>query len=1740
MNEEALNDAYTLFISDGYNGTLDEFKVLINQNQNALNDSYKLFQREGYNDSFEDFQNLLGVKKKDSQEPDGDSELEAGLLDSKDAQIDTLTPSPQPFLRNRQPGYYPEGEKDTAIERMFGKNEVTDFFGDLYRSGVQGQAQGATVDDALNLFAKGQDVSDEDLAEYIQAYQGMQSVAPSEEMQDFSRIYEDEGKGVYGFLKGVFKNPTVIPQLFTSSVSAMVNKGSLAGGLAGAGAGAAVGALPGALIGGIAGVSGALETGLAYSEFLEEELNKKGLAFDEKGIREVLSDEEAMISIQNRALGRGISIAAIDAMSGGLAAGVTRRAALTTSKGLAAAAGLGIEGAGGAIGEAVARGVAGQEMDVAEIGFEGITGTATAPLTVGAGLLKPASYQLNGGKATRKQVQDLVNKGTPDEIAGAQITIKNDPELFKAAETKKSDAILIAKIKEANPGINEEDEAALLGLEKKRQSLENSTLKSAKNNLAIVDEQIDAISRKYDGTEETIVTTEEEVRESLAAKGIENPTQEQLIEESDLLTNKKIKDADTIESTTEVLDEEQSEVSEAVVEGDHQSTEPAGETTQAQEETPGQPAQEGEVETEVSETEEVKYTLPEDPKEARKDFEVIDNRNEKEGLEIEEDGSGKWVVRNKKTGKIVYSKTKKDAEFLATREGADLNWDYGEGDVIQVVSQETIADAKPSIEEVKQPTVPQQKKKARRARKNIKAGKMGPQPSTTLLTQLFTLDPSIIPNEQKQAYTELLNEVGERAAVLTLSEEQVIAPKAQQILNAVEEQVDTDDGAIAAKPDVDFDVPSESKRIADIKITVDPALDQDSKDLAKEINQLTAEDIEGLVQIKRGKRDVSQIKQLEKVKNNIIKGYVPKKASELMIQVRSNKNADALIKPFTNLKRTKILENFRKAMFEIEKAISRPFGGIVAKNYISNRIRNNPKFQIDDILGNFNSKTIYNNTFRKLAEAFSSNETETKKLQAKIDAAYELLAKDNSPIERPHNDIVKDQYKLRLYQLQREHLNNPGNKKTPSAMDFLNITIDAALEGDVLSENDLKILQDLKKEFEVDGEIDNIKIEKSFSENQKKALKLLDEVNNSLAPKALFTSATIRGNKIDLLNDYSHHVILRDYNPSKEYFQQQQDRFVNPSTTKAGTLLERTAGAKPISFDPFLSATRGVQETLLDYHMTVPIRELQQTLNKLETKIKENPKSSNEDIMALKALRASVNESLETVFQSTFTDYSSTLFNKIRTLGYQAALASAPRAVAEFTSNLSFALASNPEGFMDGVSKYMPIIENHELGINFMNNVGSTETNKLYNADELTGKYADLGLFKQVSSKKGQAKSQVNNIANYIAGFGGKQVADFVNKLANNVLSAPDQWISRPLFMGEFAKTFKAETGITLTSDDMKAIAEGDSKYLGDEYKDAVEKSVISADKQSIQMATSKNPFNAIDKLQQKPGETTKNVWRVANGYMANFSLFEFTTARAAINALFNAGEISSTEAMGLLTGVTMRMTLYMVIYEAIIGQMDEAFGAPEDEDADEADELAYLTGRQLTGALTSLLTRGTLGNIPNIPITMGIEAFNEKYLQSLREDEEYDPFKHAIVFSAIGKEDVRSKDLTSLAIKSFAGPYGPLLKTADRTKKVAMRALYNKTEKGRQDAKDELTDRLSIEALGNIGLIPFYRDVRRIANKKFFDDKRTKNKTGFYNKTQLRKVNPKLYKRLYGPDSPAGKRKKRERELKRKRNARK
>jgi hypothetical protein len=61
MNEQALQDSYNLFVQQGYNKSIDDFKQLIATNPEALNDSYALFQEEGYNKSIDDYKNLMGV-----------------------------------------------------------------------------------------------------------------------------------------------------------------------------------------------------------------------------------------------------------------------------------------------------------------------------------------------------------------------------------------------------------------------------------------------------------------------------------------------------------------------------------------------------------------------------------------------------------------------------------------------------------------------------------------------------------------------------------------------------------------------------------------------------------------------------------------------------------------------------------------------------------------------------------------------------------------------------------------------------------------------------------------------------------------------------------------------------------------------------------------------------------------------------------------------------------------------------------------------------------------------------------------------------------------------------------------------------------------------------------------------------------------------------------------------------------------------------------------------------------------------------------------------------------------------------------------------------------------------------------------------------------------------------------------------------------------------------------------------
>ncbi len=472
-------------------------------------------------------------KKKDDSEPTSTEAPVVSVTEpiSSDTEETNVTIY-QPYPINPQ-----TGEKDTAIERWFGKNEITDFFGDIYRAGSAGQKQAGAVDDALSLMTSGEDATDEEIQEFLLAVEEMNNAPVSDEMKDFERVYEQQGGGVWGFIKGLAESPSVIPQLFTSSVSAMFNPASAGAAVVGGAAGSAV-----PIIGTVAGAIGAagttLETALSFAEFLQDEVKERGLDFTKDSVRKVLEDPEALSSMRRRAAGRGIAIGAVDALTAGVAGKTTSSIAKAGAKtlarrGAAATTGIGVESVGGSLGEVAGRLVAGQEMDVKEIGFEGIAGTATAPLTVGTSLYKAPKYKINGEVVSADVAIDLIRNGNVEQISQAKIEIKNDPELLNEARQKKENAKLSAT---TDPRLSEEDRAEVVELEKRRRKL-NPDVYNEKKQVKDIEAQIDAIMNKYEETGATV--TEQEVLDALKEEGIDNPTTQQKIEKSDELMDQK-------------------------------------------------------------------------------------------------------------------------------------------------------------------------------------------------------------------------------------------------------------------------------------------------------------------------------------------------------------------------------------------------------------------------------------------------------------------------------------------------------------------------------------------------------------------------------------------------------------------------------------------------------------------------------------------------------------------------------------------------------------------------------------------------------------------------------------------------------------------------------------------------------------------------------------------------------------------------------------------------------------------------------------------------------------------------------------------------------------------------------------------------------------------------------------------------------------------------------------------------
>jgi len=402
-------------------------------------------------------------------------------------------------------------EEDTAIERALGKNVVTDFFGDLYRAGEQGLAQGATVDEAFDVYKKGKNISDEELRRYIEVSDALDKTGASDEMREYEEIKNEAGGGVWGFMKGmVMTRGQVIPQVIVSSAAAMgrtffdSEEAAAAAGGGAAIAGTAgsfvpvVGTATGAIGGAVAGLTGSMETALTLTELLKTELGDKD--FNKENIRAILEDEELFEDIKDRALARGATIGAVEGITVGLSRGVGAKLLKSgASKGKIARQVTGIETLGGSGGEALGQVAAGQEFDIAEVLMEGIA-EAKGVVNV-ADILAKKEYKINGEKRTRKEVLDKVANTKAESLAKIQFEVTGDKNLDNLVKEKQAEAVFETQIDER---VGETDRKKLVELERKRQKAEADTKKKgvfavpdAETTLENIENEINSVIDKY-------------------------------------------------------------------------------------------------------------------------------------------------------------------------------------------------------------------------------------------------------------------------------------------------------------------------------------------------------------------------------------------------------------------------------------------------------------------------------------------------------------------------------------------------------------------------------------------------------------------------------------------------------------------------------------------------------------------------------------------------------------------------------------------------------------------------------------------------------------------------------------------------------------------------------------------------------------------------------------------------------------------------------------------------------------------------------------------------------------------------------------------------------------------------------------------------------------------------------------------------------------------------------------------
>jgi hypothetical protein len=680
--------------------------------------------------------------------------------------------------------------------------------------------------------------------------------------------------------------------------------------------------------------------------------------------------------------------------------------------------------------------------------------------------------------------------------------------------------------------------------------------------------------------------------------------------------------------------------------------------------------------------------------------------------------------------------------------------------------------------------------------------------------------------------------------------------------------------------------------------------DEDKIKLSKLV-KMTADDIVD------PKDKIRALEAMDHLLTNGVMGRIP----YILNKIKMSKDVDRGISERVRVTRGKV------GLLAIENAVQgiRKFLSFSGNSKFYHALLRNSAKRIDNVIKNYPGFEIFNNGIKQIAQGWSSYKTDLNTMNS--DKLKNELVKS---MGGDFNKVIESGFKMTMYLRQLEHESNPGSKKSPPAMAFVEKSIEASMSGKhPMNEKSAKLLKKLSELYSTDGNIDSKKIWDSFSPAEKKVVEGIRKLYDTLTPYAQKVASEIHDQPFDPFENYTTIVTQNTSRGAEQVLNERGELNaaigITPAgsiKTKAGQIEERTGQASPINFDPFSSANKAVRNVMLDYHMTLPLRTMSKITDGFIAKslemYKADPSKENESrLLFAKAMRKTFEDVLEATLSRSF--FHRDIWSDVRDYVSRASttymLSNPSKSASEAVSNLSYVVPNYPEEMALGITEYKDYSLNG-VGGEIMRNLNSYATDRAYPHGTLSGAFLSTESYEISTNDMQNVRGFAVNAATkaYYNSLMAPQKG--LRAVSETMMTAPDLAIIRPLWFGSMAKNFKKLTGQDI---DFEAIAKNDVNYL-DKFEDALNKSRDIADKNVTDTGAAKNPWLMSPITVKRHGTLLGQT----QNYLANYGRNEYEITTDAIIAMHRGGKMSRADAAKQISGVLLRAGTYTAMRGAI------------------------------------------------------------------------------------------------------------------------------------------------------------------------------------------------------------------------------